>query len=334
MNKHIYISEYGTFLGKSSARLTISQNGAILKEIALNRISSINILKSGISLSSDLIESCSIRGIKIFFLDFKGVAHTSLSSTSSHAVVSTRKAQILTIESEYKKDIAKSLIIGKIKNQRATLQYFYKYKKKTNNYEDIHKLEISISKLKEISSSLNNIELKNNPDWLSLIMGKEGAAANIYFNAISTTLLSDLEFKNRINRGANDIVNSSLNYGYAILTSYIWQCVINSGLEPFAGVLHTDRAGKPSLILDLMEEYRAWVVDRSIIKIKPILKDKKFLDSIIKKRIIKEINQTMTKKYLYNKKELTLQSIMQRQVYKLVGSFMQQSNYKSYIFKW
>ena len=131
-----------------------------------------------------------------------------------------------------------------------------------------------------------------------------------------------------------DYPNNFLNYGYAILTSYVWQSIINSGLEPYAGVLHTNRPGKPSLVLDIMEEYRAWVVDRNIIKIKSSLKDRKFLDAVIKKRIIEEINKTISKKYLYNKKNLSLQSIMQRQVYKIVGSFMQQTHYKSYIFKW
>jgi CRISPR-associated protein Cas1 len=332
MTKHIYIDHYGTFLGKTSARLTISQNGQLKKEIALSRIKSINILKSGISLSSDLIEACSLRGIKLFFLDFKNVAHTSLSSTASHAVANTRRAQFLTIESDYSKEIARALILGKLKNQRATLQYFYKYQK--NSAKPSIKLEAAIISIKEVIDSLKIVELKNRPDWLNIIMGKEGGVANIYFNAISSDLLNEIDFKNRIGRGADDIVNSALNYGYAILTSFVWQSVINAGLEPFAGVLHTNRPGKPSLVLDIIEEYRAWVVDRNIIKVKAHLKEKKSLDTQIKKKIIEEINNTMNKKYLYNGKNLTLQSIMQRQVYKLTGAFMQQNYYKSYIFKW
>lgn len=332
MTKHIYIDEFGTFLGKTSARLTISQSGQLKKEVALSRIKSINILKGGISLSSDLIEACSLRGIKIFFLDFRNIAHTTLSSTASHAVANTRKAQFLTIESEYSREIARALILGKLKNQRATLQYFYKYQKNSSNSSI--KLENVILSIKEVIDSLKIIELKNRPDWLNIIMGKEGGVASIYFNAISCELLNELNFSNRIGRGADDIVNSALNYGYAILTSFVWQSVINAGLEPFAGVLHTNRPGKPSLVLDIMEEYRAWVVDRNIIKLKAHLKGKHFLDTPIKKKIIEEINNTMNKKYLYNGKNLSLQSIMQRQVYKLTGAFMQQNQYKSYIFKW
>ena len=332
MTKHIYIDEYGTFLGKTSARLTISQSGQLKKEVALSRVKSINILKGGISLSSDLIEACSLRGIKIFFLDFRNIAHTTLSSTASHAVANTRKAQFLTIESEYSREIARALILGKLKNQRATLQYFYKYQKNSSNSSI--KLENAILSIKEVIDSLKIIELKNRPDWLNIIMGKEGGVASIYFNAISCELLNELNFSNRIGRGADDIVNSALNYGYAILTSFVWQSVINAGLEPFAGVLHTNRPGKPSLVLDIMEEYRAWVVDRNIIKLKAHLKGKHFLDTPIKKKITEEINNTMNKKYLYNGKNLSLQSIMQRQVYKLTGAFMQQNQYKSYIFKW
>ncbi len=332
MTKHIYIDDYGTFLGKISQRLTISKKGEVIKEIALNRIKSINILKGGISLSSDLIEACSLRGIKIFFFDFRGVAHTALSSTASHAIATVRKAQFLTIDGGYGREIARALILGKLKNQRASLQYFYKYQKNTGKQSI--KLELAISKIKEIIDSLKIIELKNRSDWLNIVMGKEGGAASIYFDAIGSELLNDLNFSNRIGRGADDIVNSALNYGYAILTSFVWQGIINAGLEPFAGVLHTNRPGKPSLVLDIMEEYRAWVVDRNIIKLKSILRNKRELDKEIKSQIIKSINETMNKKYQYNGKQLSLQSIMQRQVYRLSGAFMQQKHYKSYIFKW
>jgi CRISPR-associated protein Cas1 len=87
-------------------------------------------------------------------------------------------------------------------------------------------------------------------------------------------------------------------------------------------------------VLDIIEEYRAWVVDRNIIKLKSLLRYKHELDKEIKSQIIKSINETMNKQYQYNGKKLSLQSIMQRQVYRLSGAFMQQKNYKSYIFKW
>jgi CRISPR-associated endonuclease Cas1 len=74
-----------------------------------------------------------------------------------------------------------------------------------------------------------------------------------------------LGFAGRSHQGATDAVNAALNYGYGILTSHVWGAVMNAGLEPFAGFLHVERSGKPSLVLDLMEEFRQPVVDRPIL---------------------------------------------------------------------
>ncbi len=69
----------------------------------------------------------------------------------------------------------------------------------------------------------------------------------------------------RIGRGAKDPVNSCLNYAYGILYGQIERCLVLAGLDPYAGFLHVDRPGKPSLCLDFIEEFRPVVVDRTVI---------------------------------------------------------------------
>jgi CRISPR-associated protein Cas1 len=76
------------------------------------------------------------------------------------------------------------------------------------------------------------------------------------------------------------------------------------------------------------------VVDRNIIKLKSFLRNRRELDKEIKTQIIKSINETMNKKYQYNGKKLSLQSIMQRQVYRLSGAFCNRSIIKVIFFKW
>jgi CRISPR-associated protein Cas1 len=71
-------------------------------------------------------------------------------------------------------------------------------------------------------------------------------------------------FHAREHNPGGDAVNSALNYGYGVLYSHVWGAVMNAGLEPFAGLLHVDRSGKPSLVLDLVEEFRQPVVDRAV----------------------------------------------------------------------
>ncbi len=125
-----------------------------------------------------------------------------------------------------------------------------------------------------------------------------------------------------------------LNFGYAILSSYILAAIENAGLEPYIGVLHGIRPGKMSLVLDIMEEYRAWVVDRSVIKLRSQSIDCDTMNTDLKKSLIKQIQNTCSKKYLYHKKRVRLEHIIQRQIYRLSGHFCGEKKYRPYIFKW
>ena len=140
-------------------------------------------------------------------------------------------------------------------------------------------------------------------------------------------------FEYRTKRYSKDLTNISLNYGYAILQNFIYKSCINAGLEPYMGVLHSIRSSKPSLVLDIMEEYRSFVVDRNIIKLRSRLQNAKRFETV-KNDVAKNILTTLTKKYKYNHKKITLESIIQRQIYKISGYFSGNHKYKSYIFRW
>ena len=112
--KHLTISEYGSFLGLEVNRLLVKK-GDEKRHYPLNRLSTISIAKKGVSLSSDLIEALSVRGIKLFFLDFRGVAHSALLGQSQHGVVAVRLAQQTFCQSG-DLDLATQIILGKIKN--------------------------------------------------------------------------------------------------------------------------------------------------------------------------------------------------------------------------
>ena len=89
-----------------------------------------------------------------------------------------------------------------------------------------------------------------------------------------------------------------------------------------------------ALVLDLMEEYRAWVVDRVVIKLRQQSEGTSLMDKELKKTCINEIQKTCSKTYLYRKKKLKLEHIIQRQVYRLCGHFYGEKKYKAYLFKW
>ena len=158
--RYLTIVEYGTFLGINSNCLVIRHEGVIVKEISLSHLRTIAILKNGITLSSDLVQACAIRNIKIFFLDWRMQIYSAVIAQNQHATVALRKAQFKAIEDQEKSCfISKEITYTKVKNQRSVLLYFGKYIAQSDNgrYEIIHK---STDKLNEIGIALDFKKLK------------------------------------------------------------------------------------------------------------------------------------------------------------------------------
>lgn len=317
--KHLTINTFGSFIGIDGDCLLVKEDKS-KRLFPLNRLSSVSIAKRGVSLSSDLVHAFSQRGVKLFFLDFRGVAHSAILGQSQHGVVAVRQAQY-----DYYKtggiDLMQKIIYGKIKNQRAVLSYLNKY----------HQNDTLTQAIVALQTNANNINQYTDRDKL---LGLEGASAASYFRALADAKLFSSSFTKREKRGSREVNNAMLNLGYAVLSSYILNSIVNAGLEPYLGILHVQRAGKMALVLDLMEEYRAWVVDRAVIKLRQQSEGKDKLDDKLKKNLIKEVQATCSKKYPYRSKKVRLEHIIQRQVYRLCGHFYGEKIFKPYLFKW
>lgn len=339
--KQLVIAEYGTFLGVRAGLLVARGADRTERTWPMNRLSSVCIAKRGVSISSDLVEMLSVRGVKLFFLGFKGTAHASLIGNVQHGVVQARfnqykfcqgslsggerEAGAATTSGEQSAGdplaLAKRIVEAKVKNQRAVLNYFAKY----------HKSEGLSSSSESLKTNLIQIPAAKTHEEL---LGFEGASARAYFAALKEAGLLPPSFKGRKGRGSSEITNSMLNFGYAILSSYILAAVENAGLEPHLGVLHSIRPGKMSLVLDIMEEYRAWVVDRVVIKLRGQAEKAGQMTPELKKALIAGIQATCGKRYLYRRKQVKLEHIMQRQVYRLSGHFSTGRKYRPYLFRW
>ncbi len=332
--RYLIISNYGTRLGVSGALLTVHENTNLIREIPLSRLRTVCITKNGVSLSSSLIKECAARGIRIFFLDWRGVSIACVSGDYQRATVTIRKNQFKFIDSDAEvRNVVKEIVITKVRNQRATLLYFNKVVDPAIEKRKIieHAVELIDSNL----ILLKNQNLMTINDWKNYLFGCEGLCAKLYWNCLKDASLFPSDFRNREGRGSIDITNQCLNYGYAILSSFVWSSIDNAGLELYAGLYHVDRPGKPSLVLDLMEEYRAWVVDRIVIKLRHKLEKMEQIDATIKKQISNEILKTVSNKYSYYNKKIRLDNIIQRQVYKLMAVINgNETNYKGYKFKW
>lgn len=155
--------------------------------------------------------------------------------------------------------------------------------------------------------------------YRNALLSIEGRAAQKYWAGVKLLLPAELGWEGRRTRNARDPFNSALNYGYAILGRQIEQALVLAGLDPFAGFLHADRPGKPSLTFDLIEEFRQTVVDRTVIgmvgKGMPItMRADGLLDDdtrrAIAERVIERIEQSAER---YEGKRRTLREIIQTQ---------------------
>jgi|SRR5579863_1738609 len=97
------------------------------------------------------------------------------------------------------------------------------------------------------------------------LMGIEGAAARAYFGALGQIMPDGMTFAGRSRRPPEDIINAALSYGYAIILGETVSALCAAGLDPAIGLLHADDDSRPSLALDLMEEFRPLVVDQVVV---------------------------------------------------------------------
>jgi CRISPR-associated protein Cas1 len=269
--QHLIVDQFGAFIGKHSERILVTKGEQKIAQAPLIHLESILIAAQGVSLSSDAIRECTQRGIPIFFVSGSGTPYASLYSAGLTGTIATRRAQLRAYETTLGLDVVLAFGTGKLANQANLLKYIAKYRKETQPdlYEELRRTAQEIEdQILELDQYRRLPEFREGTLTVEAVrdqlLGIEGRAAEHYWSAIVQTLPEKYAFRGRLRRGAADPVNAALNYGYGILYGQVERCLVLAGLDPYAGFLHTDRPGKPSMTLDFIEEFRAVVVDRTV----------------------------------------------------------------------
>lgn len=333
----LILSGYGLFLSKKSERLLVRKGKDVIYQFPFFRLGEIVVGSKGMSMSSDFLEEVCARGIRLSFLDYTGKPYAMVSSPMLTATVQARREQILAFADKRGLEFSKAVVIGKIKNQERLLRYFGKYLK-AEAEERFQRIDTIAGQLRALWKKVPGIDAASVNEARGILMGTEGTAGRLYWDAVKEIIGHRVEFFGREHRGASDEVNSLLNYGYGILYSQVWGAVLNAGLEPFAGFLHVDRPGKPSLILDMVEEFRQPVVDRTVIAFINLgtnvgMKDG-LLDADTRKAIGDRIVERLTATEPYRGKQFQIRSIIQMQARRLAGFLRGEGEYRAFSFKW
>lgn len=172
--------------------------------------------------------------------------------------VTPRSAELLRAQIRHSENRAASvglgaaIVAGKVRNQRTHLQ-------RLARRDSAEKISAAIEPLRGLLDQVPQV------DSMDSLRGVEGMAARIYFDALGAALPEGFDWNGRSRRPPADAVNAALSYGYAILLGECVSALRIVGLEPSIGYLHSDSRGRPSLALDLMEEFRPSVVDRAVL---------------------------------------------------------------------
>jgi CRISPR-associated protein Cas1 len=307
----------GTFLSKHQGRLRVTRDRQMISEVPLIHLKQVIVVDNGVALSSDVIRVCSTEGIPIHFLDSKGIALASLYSAGLTGTVLTRRAQLLAYTTRTGVILAKAFIAGKLENQAHLLRYMAKYQKENSPklYEEMTLVAIETQ---DFLAELASIDAESIEEVRERLLSVEGRFAQRYWAVITRLLPPELNWPGRETRGALDPFNAALNYGYGILYSQVERALTLAGLDPYGGFLHADRPGKPSLVLDLIEEFRQCIVDRTIIalvhkRVTLEQDEEQRLTETTRRKIAEKILERLESSELYEKKRQPLRSILQSQ---------------------
>ncbi|SJZ90809.1 CRISPR-associated endonuclease Cas1 [Selenihalanaerobacter shriftii] len=336
-SESLVVSDYGIFIGKKSQRVVLKKDKKIIEEIPLFKLKEILVTTSGVSLSSDVIQECAKAGVQIDFVTYTGEHLAKVSSSAMGGTIKTRREQILAYEDKRGVDLAITFANGKIDNQVILLKYLAKYRKRKDKaqYKLIYE---QIDKIENIKEGLRDIKGKNVDDVRQFILSIEGRSAKEYWQAVKEVLPEEIEFPGRKTQGATDLINSLLNYGYGILYSRVSAAILRAGLDLYAGFLHADRPGKPSLALDLIEEFRQTIVDRTVIGLlnqgmKFKIQDGRIADED-RKKFANKILKRLKSKERYKSKKYRLEVILQQQARKVASHVRKDKIYTPFISGW
>ena len=266
----LIIDQFGSYLGKHSERIQVKLKGEVLAQAPLLTLENVLILGNGISMSSDALRLCAENGIPVHCLSSRGEPYAALYAAGLGGTVATRRAQYEAYKDARGAAVAAAFAMGKIQNQARLLKYAAKNRREKDPecYAALQgaakKVVAHLGAVKQWQAQTTDL---NAETLRAELLSIEGRAAQAYWEGVRALLPEMLFWPGREGRGARDPFNAALNYGYGVLYGQVERAILLAGLDPYAGFIHVDRPGKPSLVLDLIEEFRQPVVDRAILGI-------------------------------------------------------------------
>lgn len=249
----VYVKEQGAVIRKRGSRLVVEKDGETLTELLTRHTDSVSVF-GGVQVTTQAMSEMLERGIGLTLYTRHGRLKGHLVPEESKNV-QIRLAQFrVAFDEPGCMWTARAIVRAKLLNSADLLADY------GSNYalEEFTRAEATLKRLAgECGAAASRAEL----------LGKEGAGAAAYFQALARADRSEIPFEGRRKHPATDPVNALLSFGYTLAMNELRGLVEGMGMDPHVGFLHEPDYGRPSLALDLLEAFRAPLIDRLTLRL-------------------------------------------------------------------
>jgi len=263
MKRHLntlFITTDGTYLSKEGQAVKVKVEKETRLRVPLINLDGI-VCFGGVGCSPDLMAACAQAGVTISFHNRYGGFKAAVTGFSPGNVL-LRRTQYRVADSPEKAClIARNIVAAKIANCRTVL---------LRAIRDGADEESAQALQQAARAMLDPLDSARKATSLDSLRGNEGDAAATYFGVFQHLIIDPgcgFQFKRRSRRPPLDEVNALLSFLYSMLTHDCRSACEATGLDAAVGFLHRDRPGRPGMALDLMEEFRPFLVDRLVLSL-------------------------------------------------------------------
>lgn len=256
----LYVSSQGSYLRKEGETIVVEREQQKVLQLPIHTIGGL-VCFGNVLCSPFLLGFCAERDIAVSFLSEGGKFLAAIRGPVSGNVLLRRQQYRMADDDTIATNIARNIVRGKLANSRVVM----------NRMIRDHGDRIDTAAIQDSSATIDRLidQLDETGD-LDSVRGIEGLTAAKYFAIFDNLIIDqkrDFAFKDRNRRPPLDPVNALLSFIYTLLAHDIRSALETVGLDPAVGFLHRDRPGRPSLALDLMEEFRPVIADRLVLSL-------------------------------------------------------------------
>ena len=250
--ENVYVVEQGTQLHKDGYRLLVKKGGTIIDEVLTRDLEQI-ILLGNVIITPPVMDHLIRDRVDTVFLSITGRFRGRLLTQFTKNVLLRQQQYIRFAEPDFSLKFARAVVAGKVNNQRIFLM-------RHNRNLKHDAIASAAGRMRVIAEDACNAES------VSSLMGLEGVAGRAYFSVFNHLIKrEDFIFAGRNRRPPRDPVNALLSFGYTMLANAVETAINIVGMDPYLGAFHSVEYGRPSLVCDLMEEFRTFFVDSLLI---------------------------------------------------------------------